>query len=99
MKMTREEARAALRLSIKPDSMVYTILRHVGKTGTRHISVFVVSEGLIKDISYLVADALGLQLADDGGVKYAGEGHELVTWLGDNIYPPGGGDSLTHVWL
>ena len=87
----QEDARARLREIVEPGATVYTILRHVSRSGmSRDIGAFVVVEGAPWDITGLTARAIGNPLNKQGdGVKMGGCGmdmgfalvYELSYWL------------------
>lgn len=93
----QEAAREFLRARIRPGDTLYTILRHVSRSGMRrHISV--IQLGAYgehpADWSGKVAAALGRRRnRDDGGVIVNGTGmdmgFELVYSLGRTLYPGG----------
>lgn len=93
----QQEARETLRKLLPPGSRVGTILRHVSRSGmSRSISVVVQDEDGIRDVSYLVARALGDKLdRDRGGVRVGGcgmdMGFSLVYNLSATLYPEGFG--------
>lgn len=93
----QNEARETLRKLFPPGSRVGTILRHVSRSGmSRSISVVVQDEDGIRDVSYLVARALGDKIdRDRGGVKVGGcgmdMGFSLVYNLSATLYPEGFG--------
>lgn len=98
----RNEAKEKLRGWLKPGDTVFTILRHVSRSGMmRHISLVANVEGETMDITYWAAKAMDDKLADDGGIKVGGcgmdMGFSLVYNLGrtlyhDGFYCPGKGD-------
>ena len=107
MKHTKQEIQEAqdrLRELLRPGDKVYTILRHVSRSGmSRHISVKILSDGRIGDISHLVATALDDRLADDGGIVVGGCGMDmgwhLIYNLSSALWPQGftcPGDKLCH---
>lgn len=90
----RNEAKEKLRGWLKPGDTVFTILRHVSRSGMmRHISLVANVEGETMDITYWAAKAMGDKLADDGGIKVGGcgmdMGFSLVYSLGRTLYPDG----------
>lgn len=93
----QNEARETLRRLFPPGSTVYTVLRHVSRSGmSRSISVLHQDADGISDVSYLVARALGEKLdRERGGVKVAGcgmdMGFSLVYNLSATLYPDGFG--------
>lgn len=98
----RDAAAAAvetLREILPPGTRVYTVLRHRAASGmSRRISTVlpIQHDGRlgIRDISYLVARALGERRhPDDGGIIVSGAGmdmgFDLVYHLGRVLYPAG----------
>lgn len=82
----RQDSINQLREWIKPGDTVYTILRHVTRSGNASISAIVMNRvqetdgtysiGSFEEVSYLVARALGFRMdPDNGGVRvgYMGE--------------------------
>jgi hypothetical protein len=96
----QQDATLDLRLILNPGDTVYTILRHVSASGmTRYISTVIVQNGQPRDISYLVAQAIGSPLSGNRnheGVKVGGcgmdMGFHLVYSLSRALF---GGDSRT----
>ena len=92
-----EQARNDLRVILKPGDTVYTILRHVSRSGMmRHISTVVKREDGLRDISFLTAKAMGFTInRDTGGVKCGGcgmdMGFHLVYELSATLFPDGFG--------
>jgi hypothetical protein len=103
MNMTKDEARAKLREWLKPGDTVWTVLRHVSRSGMqRTVSLVVIEDDgngngpEVRDIDGTVARALGLTFdRDRGGVKVNGAGMdmglELVYNLGRALWPEGYG--------
>lgn len=92
-KQQQQEAIAQLREIIKPGDTLYTILRHVSRSGMqREISV-VTSEH--RNIDYLVARALGDRIGKHDGVIVGGcgmdMGFHLVYNLSYALFPHGFG--------
>lgn len=91
----RDAAVAELREMFPAGSTVHTVLRHVSRSGmSRSISVVVCDSDGIRDVSYLVARALGDRIdRDRGGVKVGGcgmdMGFHLVYNLSATLYPDG----------
>jgi hypothetical protein len=86
-----ENAKAKLLETLKPGDTVYTVLRHVSKSGMmRHISLF--AEGM-NDITQLAAIVMDDKRADNGGIKVSGcgmdMGFNLVYNLGYKLWPNG----------
>jgi hypothetical protein len=99
----REEARAMLREWVKPGDTVWTVLRHVSRSGMqRTVSLVVIEDDgrgngpEVRDIDGAVARALGMTFdRDRGGVKVGGAGMDmgfhLVYELGRALWPEGYG--------
>lgn len=98
----REAAEAVERMRewVKPGDTLYTILRHVSRSGmSRSISVVTIDHadgGRIYDLDYNVARALGEPIdRDRGGVKVSGcgmdMGFHLVYSLSHALFPDGFG--------
>jgi hypothetical protein len=88
----RENAIKALKKILKPGDTVYTILRHVSRSGMmRHISLIAGKDS--HDITYLAAKAMNDKIAKDGGIKTPGcgmdMGFHLVYNLGYTLWPKG----------
>lgn len=104
-KAEKAEAIAKLREILKPGDTVYTILRHVSRSGmTRSISCVVRGAEGPYDIDWLVRRALGLPFdRNRGGVKVGGcgmdMGFHLVYSLSRVLWPGCAPDTLTHRWL
>lgn len=81
LKSEVEESRAELRKLCAPGTTVYTILRHVSRSGmARRISLGVVKRGAFLDITWHVARVLGYSTRDSRG------------WVQDRgLYVTGGG--------
>ena len=75
----RREAVETLRKLIKPGDTIYTVLKHVSRSGMmREISVHHVdSDGRIGWLSGLVATALDMRRGDRDGVKITGCGMDM----------------------
>ena len=91
----RQDAIDQLRNIIAPGSTVFTILKHVSRSGMmRHISCVRINGDTISGINYLVAQAIGATLAKDGSIKIGGcgtdMGFEIVYNLGRVLFPNGG---------
>lgn len=89
-KAQRTEQAAAierLREWVKPGDTVYTILRHVSRSGmSRSISTVIDGEEGPNDISYMVARALGNRMdRDRGGVIVGGAGMDMGFHLVYNL--------------
>lgn len=91
----RANARAKLLEWIKPGSEVFTVLRHVSKSGmSRSISLFISHEKTIFDVTYFAARAMGDTIdRNHGGIKISGYGMDmgfaLVYNLGATLWPKG----------
>lgn len=84
----------ALHEILEAGDKVYTLLRHVSRSGMmRHISLFVCTQDGLQDITWHVARALQMKRADNGGIKISGcgmdMGFELVYQLGHAMWPNG----------
>lgn len=84
-KITRKEYEAArraqaikqLRKMFRPGSTVQTVLRHVSRSGMyRRISVMVCAKGQVRDVSCLVADAIGAK-KDNYAIGVGGCGMDM----------------------
>ena len=91
----QDEARDRLRELFPAGSTVHTVLRHVSQSGmSRSISVLAIDEDGPRDVSYLVARALGDRVDQHrGGVKVTGcgmdMGFHLVYALSSVLYRDG----------
>lgn len=90
----RQESIDYLLSILNPKDTIYTILRHCSKSGmTRHISLMVVVDGDLRDISYRAAKVMRDRIAKDGGIVITGcgmdMGFSLVYNLGRYLYPKG----------
>lgn len=76
----REDAADRLRELVKPGGTVFTILRHVSRSGMlRHITLHIMGaekDGTL-DITHLAAKAMGEKRADNGGIKMGGCGMDM----------------------
>lgn len=93
---TKDQAAARANLAmLTPGQTVYTVLRHVSGSGmTRHISLYVVDDGKIRDVTWDVGRLLGYRRnRDNGGLVVQGcgmdMGFDLVYNLGYALYPSG----------
>jgi hypothetical protein len=82
MKRTKEEIQRAeegLKELLNVGTEVYTALKHVSKSGmSRSISVHVVSEGQIQNITYWASCIVGWPIdRNNGGVKVTGCGMDM----------------------
>ena len=74
----RDEALAKLREWIKPGDTVYTILRHVSRSGMqREIGVVLMRENGDLHPNYLVAQAIGAKLGKRDGIIVGGCGMDM----------------------
>lgn len=98
----RAEAVAKLLTLVKPGDKITCVLRHKGRSGmTRSISLCIVHEGEIFEISWLAARVLDNKIdRDNGGIKVSGcgmdMGFHLVYNLGRCLWPLG--TEKTHSW-
>lgn len=91
---TQKVAIKRLREIVKPGDTLYTILRHVSRSGmSRSISVEKINgRGKIFQLDYLIADALGMRIDERGreGLKIGGCGMDMgfhvVYTLSDALY-------------
>lgn len=91
----RAEAVARLRKLLRPGSEVYTVIKHVARSGmSRQIALMVVRKKEIWDISGFVATALGWRWVDSNAVQVSGCGMDMafhiVYELGRVLFPEGG---------
>ena len=89
-----EYCKAELRALLTPGAKVYCILRTVSASGmARAISLYVKSEGDMRSIDSLSADALGYKLAKKEGLQVSGcgmdMGFHLVYALSCALWPNG----------
>lgn len=90
-----ESAIETLRENVKPGDTVYTIVRHVSRSGmTRDISVLLMTDDGPWEVSGLVALAIGERRnRDNGGVRVGGcgmdMGFHIVYQLGHALFPDG----------
>lgn len=103
----REQQKNKLREWLKPGATVYTVLKHVSKSGmSRRISALIVHpEGDVMNVSSLVSDVLKLKF-HEGSVVVGGcgmdMGFHLVYCLSSTLFLDRGNDSgytLKHRWL
>lgn len=90
----REEARQHLLKHLKPGQTVYTVLRHVSRSGmSREISVVTKGEQGMLNHDYHAAKLLGWNVGPHGGIKVGGcgmdMGFHLVYQLGYSLWPNG----------
>lgn len=96
MKYTKEDQQHAiksLKAILKPGDSVYTILKHVSKSGmSRDIDVVIVDGEDIKNISYWVACALDYKL-NNRGIRVGGcgmdMGFHLIYTLSSTLFSEG----------
>lgn len=76
---TDSEAIEYLRGILKPQDTLWTIVRHVSKSGmSREITCCVIVNGEIRNVSWAVARALGWRYnADRGAVRVSGCGMDM----------------------
>ena len=89
----QEYCRKELRKILKPKSTVYTVLRSVSKSGmSREISAYTMHKGTLRNLDYLVSDAIGHTVGHQG-IKMSGCGMDmgfaLVYSLGAALWPKG----------
>lgn len=105
-----QEARESLAKLVSRGDTVYTILRHVSRSGmSRSISMFVIKDGEPVELDYWASRLLGNRFdQDNGGLKIGGAGMDmgfaLVYNLSVAMFCPGKYDhnsaySLKHRWL
>lgn len=91
----KQQAIDTLKKYLKPGDTVYTKVEHVARSGmSRHISVYVTKDGVIEDITWLVARATGMRMSDKtGGLVVGGCGMDMtfhvVYCLGRAVYRDG----------
>lgn len=76
----REQAIETIRGMVRPGDTVYTVLRHVSRTGMmREISLHVVAQdtGRLFDLTYFAARALGDRIGKRGGIRVPGCGMDM----------------------
>lgn len=83
-----------LRKLLKPGRTVYTNQQHVSRSGMmRTLTVQILAQGRIRDITGLVADACGFSQNDRGAIKVSGcgfdAGFQIVYDLGHALWPKG----------
>jgi len=88
----QKEAIESLKEMLKPGDTVYTVVKHVSKSGmTRHIQPYIVRDGKIESIGWYVARALDWSLVKGTHqIKVGGAGMDmcfhLVYTLGRVLY-------------
>lgn len=99
----KEYARERLKELIRPGDTVFTILRHVSRSGmSRVIDVVVFKDNHVFNIGSLVAKFLGYAYdAKREGVKVDGAGMDMGFWLIYNLSLAlfDNGLALEHRWL
>ena len=98
----QKEALRELKEMIKENETIYTILREVSRSGMRRkLSVLIVRDNRIENITYLVANALDYKLNEDGHLIIDGTGFDVgeyvVYQLSLKLF--GNGYKLKHKWL
>jgi hypothetical protein len=74
----KEESRVLLRAMFPAGSTVYTVMRHVSASGmSRRITVLHADGSVVRDVSHLVARAIGWKLHDKGGIVVGGCGMDM----------------------
>ena len=95
----RAKALEYLREYLKPGDTVYTVLRHVSRSGlSRSISpIVILAGGKPYDVAHLAARVFGLPFdRDNGGVKTTSDGHSLVYELSYALWRE---SALSHTQL
>jgi hypothetical protein len=100
----RNEAIAMLkRIGVKPGATLYTSVTHVSSSGmSRRVRVYVVSKGVIEDITGMVARVLGSRRAPNNGwdIVMGGCGYDVgfdvVYNLGRVMFPKGARKFVLH---
>lgn len=93
--MEKQEAIERLHKLLKPGDTIYTITRHVSRSGMmRRISAFVVKDNKIEDLDWLIAQTgLFKRHSKEEGLIIGGCGMDmhfhLVYELGRILYPQG----------
>jgi hypothetical protein len=104
-KADRDKALEYLREYLKPGDTVYTILRHVSRSGmARDIGVVAMVNGEPYAITHLVAQVMGLRQSDVGmgsGVRVTGAGMDMGFSIAYDLAWAmfGDGYTLKHRWL
>jgi hypothetical protein len=99
----REYAKAQLLAELSPGNTVYTVLRHVSKSGMmRHIDLYVFRDNEPRYLTVFAADALEWPTAPkDRGLKVNGCGMDMgfhaVNTLSYVLFKDG--NALNHRWL
>lgn len=90
-----ESSRERLTSLLKVGQVIYTNLKHRARSGMmRHISLHVVEDGQIVDITWAAARVMGYRISDKtGGIVVGGcgmdMGFHLVYSLGRRMFPNG----------
>lgn len=92
----RQEAIRELREMLPPGTEIRTILRHVSRSGMqRQISLHVLRDGELRNITGMVGTVLGYKWGDYDGLKVSGAGMDMgfhvVYNLSRTLYPHGHG--------
>lgn len=92
----QDDARKHLLSVLKPYQDVYTNVHHVSQSGmSRDISVHIVEDGSISDISYHVAILCDYPMGKKGGIRVGGCGMDMgfsvVYDLSSRLFPDGFG--------
>lgn len=105
----RDAALAELRTLLPVGTTVYTILRHVSRSGMRrHVSVKILTPDPawpVRDITHRVATALGWKIARTGSVALVVDGagmdmgFHVVYTLAQALHGATEGTALRHEWL
>jgi len=95
-----------LRSILKPGDVLYTVLKHVSRSGMqREIQVVIVRDGEIVDLTWHVGQALGWSIGKHDGVKVGGAGMDmgfhLIYSLSSLLFAgkERAGCELKHRWL
>lgn len=74
----KSESRQTLLELLRPGDTIYTVLKHVSRSGMmRHIQLKIVRGGDIRDITYHAACIMGDSIAKDGDIRVAGCGMDM----------------------
>lgn len=99
--MNTQEARERLLNELVPGDTIYTVLRHISKSGmTRWIDLYVIRDNEPERISYYAALVLGARINEEG-IKVRGGGMDmgfhLVYRLSCELFDAG--YKLVQKWL
>ena len=88
----KELAKKSLSRLLKPGATVYTVIKHVSRSGMqRRIGIYVVRNNKVVDLAASVCDLLGHEWGGDGSVVVGGCGQDvafyLVCELGQALFP------------